>query len=361
MFGIGKEKNKQAPKKSKPEADSTTLLTAELDPKVADRVHTMPERFYVVEKQRHWGLVLIITLGLLVIGGLGTFAYLLNQSLEESLQTPPQETTPTNSNQSANTNTVDRNGNVNQNQPSNSNTNVSIPPANTNAPTATSTNTNTAGNLNANTNAPPPINGNANLNTNANTNSGSAPQPLPKAPDVDGDSLSLAEEALYGTDSGVADSDGDSFADGSEVLNGFDPSKPRLTLTETGAFKTYTHARYSIAYPGSWTVQPGGGQNEEVIFRSSGAEFMEVLILEKPSNQSIQEWYAQQFPDLDSREGRTQLNGLDGYKYPDNQSYYLVAQNDPTQIYWLSYNTGGLSQANYLTTFVAMVKVFSLR
>lgn len=58
---------------------------------------------------------------------------------------------------------------------------------------------------------------------------------LGKAPDDDGDGLLNAEEALLGTDSNSADSDGDTLSDFFEVRNGFDPTSPGDEAGDTDA------------------------------------------------------------------------------------------------------------------------------
>lgn len=366
MFGIGKDKKKGEKPDKKPKAKKSGLPTVVPMPEVDERIHIMPERFYIVQKQRQWGLIIIITLGILVIGGLGTFAYFLNESLKQeraTQQTPDQnQNANVNSNTNTNTNANDnanqnsnRNTNRNTNTNTNTNTNRNVN-ANTNVNTNVNTNTNSNVNTNVNTNV------NRNTNTSANTNTpATTPQPLPQGPDVDGDGLSLAEEIIFATDPKNSDSDGDGFADGSELLNGFDPTKPQLTFTETGLFGTFSHDSYVILYPTAWQVVQRGTAGEEVLFQSAGGEFVEVLILEKPSNQTLAQWYQTQFPDIDPRAGQVKIGGLDGFQYPDNQSYYLPDPNDNSRLFWLTYNTAGLTQTNFLTTFVSMVKTFSLQ
>ncbi|MFZ1626708.1 MAG: hypothetical protein WAT81_02795 [Candidatus Moraniibacteriota bacterium] len=55
--------------------------------------------------------------------------------------------------------------------------------------------------------------------------------------DADSDGLSNEEEKIYGTDSEVADTDGDGYSDGVEIEGGFNPLKPapgdRVTPAET--------------------------------------------------------------------------------------------------------------------------------
>jgi hypothetical protein len=53
-----------------------------------------------------------------------------------------------------------------------------------------------------------------------------ADSPTPGGADRDGDGLSNADEAAYGTDPDDGDSDDDGYGDGDEVVNGWDPLDP---------------------------------------------------------------------------------------------------------------------------------------
>src|SRR5918998_1110819 len=53
-----------------------------------------------------------------------------------------------------------------------------------------------------------------------------ADSPTPGGADRDGDGLSNADEATYGTDPDDGDSDDDGYGDGDEVVNGWDPLDP---------------------------------------------------------------------------------------------------------------------------------------
>ncbi len=62
MFGIRKQKSE---KKSKGVAN----LPPEVNSKLDQQIHVMPQRFYIRPKKKHSGLIIIISVGVLLIGG----------------------------------------------------------------------------------------------------------------------------------------------------------------------------------------------------------------------------------------------------------------------------------------------------
>ncbi|MFA6254986.1 MAG: hypothetical protein WC675_03030 [Patescibacteria group bacterium] len=339
MFGIRKQKSE---KKSKEVAN----LPPEVNSRLDQQIHVMPQRFYIQPKKKHSGLIIIIIVGILLIGGLIGVAIYLNQNLSQNQAPAPV----INTNQPVNTNT-----NLNQNVNTNTNTNTNVN-LNTNVNVNTNTNTNTNVNLNTNVN----VNTNLNVNTNTNTNT-NASQPLPIAADTDRDNLTLAEESLYGTNPEISDSDSDTYTDGAELLNGYDPTRPAVSLVDSGLFSTYNNSFYSIIYPKNWRVQESNSGKTEVLFVSTTGEFVEVLVLDKDQNLSLADWYREQFSQSSLGQlTAVKINGIAGYRTLDNQSYYLMSAANPSKIFLLHYNVGNYTMTNFILTFQVMVKSFNL-
>lgn len=332
MFKFGKQKIKKEP--SAPDLDS----------KLAEQIHVMPKRFYIPTKKKPTFLVIIIIVGVILIGGLASVAYYFYLALKDN-----QAPVPVNTNQALNTNQEVNNSNQDSNSNQNQNIDVNIN-ANTNTATTTETNANTNVNINVNEN----INANININTNTDYNFS---QPLPSAPDSDQDSLTLAEESLYGTNPEIGDSDGDGYTDGPEIINGYDPTRPALKLSDSGIFNTYNSPQYSIIYPAKWEVKKR--DESEVLFTSTTGEFVEVLVLPNVNNYSLDRWYKDQFPEINlAQVTSVRINNLIGFRPPDQQNYYLMSENDKSKIFLLTYNTGSFTMTNFETTFQVMVKSF---
>jgi hypothetical protein len=159
----------------------------------------------------------------------------------------------------------------------------------------------------------------------------------------------------------MADSDGDGYQDGSEVINGYDPVVAGSTLEQTGRARRYNHPLYSLLYPSSWELRDQSPGSVEVLFMSGSGEFIEVLIIQNLSNQTLDQWFDQQFPQLAQTElDRVSFVGINGIIHPDGLSYYLVSSANPASIYLVTYNTAGISGARYTSTLRFMVNSFRL-
>lgn len=119
-------------------------------------------------------------------------------------------------------------------------TNVNRVVTNTNRTNTNATNTN-AVNISANTNVNVNTNANSNANANVNatvntnsTNVNASGQPASFTTDTDGDTLNDYLEEWFTANPKNADSDGDGFPDGREVVNGYSPLGTG-SLTSTGA------------------------------------------------------------------------------------------------------------------------------
>ncbi len=323
------------------------------DSELIKGVHVMPQRFYAAPKKKNTGLILIILAGILVIGGLGAAAYFLNLSLSRARTSPPA-TNAAPAAVNANTNAV-TNANTNTNQP------AVTPPVVTPEPTTTAPVIPTS---TVPTTTPPVVPPPVNANTNVNAPQDNIPPPstvLPSALDADNDGLTAAEEALFGTKADVADTDGDSFSDGEEVLNNYDPTRAKVTLANSGLISNYGNDFFSIVYPQKWRSREQAADKTEVLFISPQGEFAEVLVLENPDKLDLPGWYRQQYPGGDfSVLTPVNIAGLNGYRSPDQRNYYFIA-SDKSRVFLILYNVGSASELNYGTTFVMMVKNFKIK
>ncbi len=354
MF-LGKNKEKKQKKQS---ADAmNTNAQSGVDAQIEKDIHVMPDRFYAKPKKTSKALVVLLAvLGILIIFGAATAVYFLYIAPSQSVpQQPPQANTNTNTatnsnanvNNNANTNTDTNTNSVN----SNANTNAvpqQPPQANTNTNTATNSNTNV--NSNSNTNTP------TNTTTASNINVSTPTTITQRAADTDSDGLSAAEEALYGTNPSQNDSDGDTFRDGSELTNGYDPAAPSATLLESGVFLEYEAAAgYSIQYPSAWQVVPSG---ESVRFVAATGEYIEVITYTNSQNISLVNWYQQTVQqqtgmvvDQISIDNSIVLRARNG------QAYYFNDANQ-NRVIAVQYYPGNSDVLNFTTTYSAMIQTF---
>jgi len=324
------------------EEKKSTLESINGDADIIKQIHVMPQRFYVASKKKNTGLIVIILVGVLLIGGLAAVAVYLNQSLGQArVAAPAVNINAANTNENQN---INQNGNMNVDLNANANLNIAVPIATT-APTTTE-----------------PI-VNENVNTNANTEPIVSPDvgPMAMAYDEDGDKLTALEETLYGTNPKIADSDKDGFADGDELVNGFDPLRAnRATLANSGLFAKYSSSLFSIMYPKKWRVKEQSPDKTEILFVAGNGEFVEVLVIDNASKSDLATWYKTEYPTSDfSALTPVTIGAMNGLRSVDSLTYYFLSQNE-SQVYLINYNVGDSTVLNFGTTFAVMVKNFKM-
>ncbi|MFA5134327.1 MAG: thrombospondin type 3 repeat-containing protein [Patescibacteria group bacterium] len=311
------------------------------------RIHTMPDKFYIDDAGGGGSknTFLIIGIIILVVAILGAATFFLLQRYgggEDNANSATNATT----NGVSNINT----GNVNAATNSTVNT-----LANANA----ALNTNTSnGNVNAALNVNS-ITNNLFPNSNTATNTASNVNAIVSSRDSDSDSLTDIEEALFGTNLSLSDTDGDGYQDGQEVTSGYDPNGTSA-LDENSAVYRYTDGvgSYSILYPNAWDVATDPQSAYGKMFSSTNGEFIEVSIEENPAKLGARDWYLTKSPGIDSTQilsVSTWDGKLVGVKSPDGSTVYYTKGDNA---YVISYNINILSEANFLTTFEMMYQSF---
>ncbi len=179
--------------------------------------------------------------------------------------------------------------------------------------------------------------------------------------DSDGDGLFDKEEILLGTSTSTPDSDGDSYSDGAEVLNKYDPAGPgKLTANPgIGVYENKTF-NYSLLYPKSWQVTTNGG-DDSVMFNTGDNQFIQAIVQPNAGGQTLDAWYLEQLnvPEVDAG-NRLSGTGWQGLKSPDGLTVYLMDDTGKF-IFSLSYNTGGGQVMDYFNIFQLAIKSFILK
>lgn len=304
-------------------------------------IYTMPDKFMTLDKGTGGGgknsrvlfiVVAVVVVGILIAAGIFVFQKYISPK-------------------SGNTNLVVVNNKNNANQNTNLNQNVN---QNTNLNQNTNQNTNTNLNLNL-----------FNMNNAANQNSNLNVSILPSSKDSDLDGLTDVEENLYGTDPQKADTDGDSYLDGQEIVNGYNPlGAGRLEDMPAGKniVTKYTSPtlNFTVLYPASWvqgndSANPGG-----VIFSTTTGEFISISAQDNPAGLSARDWYLAESPGIDTTKVESVTNwakNLEGVKSLDGTTVYYVKD---TKAYVINYNTNVLSEANFFSTFEMVYRSFQL-
>ncbi|MFH1286944.1 MAG: hypothetical protein ABII02_04315 [Candidatus Magasanikbacteria bacterium] len=178
--------------------------------------------------------------------------------------------------------------------------------------------------------------------------------------DLDIDGLTDLEEELFGTDTGIGDTDNDGFKDGLEVVNLYNPRGiAPMRIIDSGIVQEYVNPtyQYRLYHPVGWEVAAVDPQAKQVIFSSVTGDYIEVRVMEKGSSETFLSWFGrfalgQQFTDLEQFENRFQE---DGYKRKDSLVAYYI--NDDI-IYVMVYHVGTTGRIPYRQSMHMMVQSF---
>jgi len=117
--------------------------------------------------------------------------------------------------------------------------------------------------------------------------------------DTDQDGLTDGEEQLFGTSAAVPDTDSDSFLDGAEVLNLYDPAAPGALLEVSPLIKIARNdvKGYQMLVPTTWTasMQTPAGDVMNVT-PADGTEQITISVYNNEDRLQVVQWYQQQDP-----------------------------------------------------------------
>lgn len=185
--------------------------------------------------------------------------------------------------------------------------------------------------------------------------------------DADQDGLTDLEERLYSTKADTADTDADSFVDGDEIKNLYDPLRGEQSrLDVSGLMNTYTNQtyQYSLLYPSSWVAQSTDRTDREVMISSASGEFFTITVQPNPNRLTPVDWYVSQAaPGADtSRLQSFSYDTWSGVMTDDSLNVYLTRnEGDPqkqTVMYVLKYNLNTKNELNFVTTLQMMLRSF---
>jgi cysteine-rich repeat protein len=187
---------------------------------------------------------------------------------------------------------------------------------------------------------------------------------LPPNTGVDSDSDGLTdveEKDIYGTDSYNFDTDHDTFNDGNEVSHLYDPNKKTPALLKDAKSNKVVADQiggYSVVVPAAWSVS---GQNtDKLMVTVPSGEFFQVMVVDKPKDQSLIEWYMAMSPGTNSDDTLRfkTVQGYDALRSPDRITTYIDPGNG--HLYTLSYSFDDKATLEFRTTYEAFVQGFAL-
>ena len=171
--------------------------------------------------------------------------------------------------------------------------------------------------------------------------------------DSDSDGLSDKEEDLLGLDKNNKDSDGDTYADFSEMANSYNPAGDGK-LSENAKIKQYAGKvfSYNVLYPAALTVNAAGG-DESIMIKSPDNQFFQIIVQPNADKDDIRSWYGKQFD-----EKKTAALSGDDWEGIESDDGLIVYATDSKRnfIFTLTYNPGENEYLDYMGMFRIMIK-----
>lgn len=174
--------------------------------------------------------------------------------------------------------------------------------------------------------------------------------------DEDQDGLTNQEEIALGTNTKVVDSDGDSYADLSEVNNDYNPTGSGK-ISEDKSLKVYSNSTFnlSILYPDSWEIKIASTE-DSVIMTAPDQQFIQLLVQPNTDQEDIISWYKKTFNVENIPTSQLVTNQeWDGVRTPDGLTTYIT-NKDKSYIFIVTYNLGNNRVLNYKNIFELILR-----
>ncbi len=178
-----------------------------------------------------------------------------------------------------------------------------------------------------------------------------APTLPPDGLDLDSDGLTDTEEALYGSNSQLPDTDADGYLDGNEVFNLYAPTlKAPAALLPLAMMQTASSTvGWQTLIPRAWVVEPVAGTSD-VRFQVPSGELFVLRVENNPEKQDVGTWLsvqkgfrADQVTELSSNKYRVPF-----FLGPDRLTAYFPWED---KVLAVSYQLGTQTFVNYRTSF----------
>ncbi|MDD4290489.1 MAG: hypothetical protein PHH83_04475 [Patescibacteria group bacterium] len=182
----------------------------------------------------------------------------------------------------------------------------------------------------------------------------------PKGPDVDNDDFTNAEELLFGTDIDEQDTDTDSYLDGDEIINLYDPLSTTGKLADNITIvKVYYNEiqNYSVLYPAKWMSENRTSDYKETVFYDDkNGDFFTLHVYDNPQAITLLNWYLSSAQGTKSEDLITfNAKKIDGLATKDMMNIYFSANE---KVYLLSYKVLNEKELNYYSTFLMFANSF---
>ncbi|KAA0206839.1 fibronectin type III domain-containing protein [Candidatus Uhrbacteria bacterium] len=188
-----------------------------------------------------------------------------------------------------------------------------------------------------------------------------APTLPPGGLDSDSDGLTDVEEAVYGTDPRVPDSDRDGFLDGNEVFHLYNPAAAApVRLLDSGLVEPFVSpAGWSIYVPRGWTATLDENDGSRATIRTGQGEVFRISIEDNPNGASLVDWYTARHAGVAPSQLREIFTkgGLEGLLGPDRMDANFDWDG---KIFVLTYDNANKPFIQFRTTYEMLLNSLRL-
>jgi len=181
--------------------------------------------------------------------------------------------------------------------------------------------------------------------------------------DLDGDGVSDMSEEVFKIDSGIVDTDDDTYTDSHELYYLYNPAgfQP-MRLVDSGLVKEFRNPIFGfrIYYPNDWVIGNIDQTYRQSLVSAPNGEYIEIHTVDLENDQSFVNWFGknatgQKLSDLEEFTTRFEEVGL--YR-KDGLVYYF--QDDRRRLYIVMYKATDKNTVNYKTVLEVMARSFRL-
>jgi len=181
--------------------------------------------------------------------------------------------------------------------------------------------------------------------------------------DLDGDGVSDMSEEVFKTDSGMVDTDEDTYTDSHELYYLYNPVgfKP-MRLIDSGVLKEFRNPIFGfrIYYPNNWMIGNIDQTYRQTLINAPNGEYIEIHSIDLENDKTFVQWFGQnatgqKLSDLEEFTTRFEEVGL---RRKDGLVYYF--QDDRRRLYIIMYKATDKNIVNYKTVLEVMARSYRL-
>lgn len=197
--------------------------------------------------------------------------------------------------------------------------------------------------------------------TSSSTASSSLTEELIPLVDSDNDGINDEEEAVFGSDPKLADTNNNSYSDLTEILNNYNPTgSGRLGANANLAAFSSQSLGYSLLVPKVWPVK-SLNNDSTVLFTAPDESLIQISLQDNTNKQSILSWYGDSFPaDSVTYDRLKSAPTWDGVMAADGFNFYLTDKKRKS-VFIISYIPASDDRVVYPNVFKMIVNSFSLK